>query len=420
MTETPTHQSLTDLADRIRASGILGRSSLTQRLFDFLVECASNGRTPKEIEVAIDAFGRGDDFDVSQDAVVRVYVHKLRRKLDEYYAGPGKDEPVRIVLPKGEYRLTTATVQTTTEPAADPVRAARSPRVVTWLAAGLVLSLLINAFFLWTRPATDSAAENLTEVRNARLWAPLLDDRLPIYVVVGDYYIFGEVDEFLSVKRLVRDFAINSQGDFERAVQRDPQFGDHYQDLNLDYLPIASAYGLRDIMPVLAPANDRIHVVLASEIDADVLKSGHVIYVGFFSGMAMLREIVFAGSRYTNGESYDELYDRETGAQYVSEVGGPVEGRLKYRDYGYVAAFPGPNGNEVIVIAGTRDTAVMRVAEVATNRGMLQSLQQQAPEGAFEALYEVYGFERTDLDATLIQTASLDTQTIWRTTGKAP
>jgi hypothetical protein len=36
---------------------------------------------------------------------VRVYVHRLRRKLDEFYAGPGKDQPMRLILPKGGYLL---------------------------------------------------------------------------------------------------------------------------------------------------------------------------------------------------------------------------------------------------------------------------------------------------------------------------
>ena len=36
-----------------------------------------------------------------------------------------------------------------------------------------------------------------------------------ITVVLGDYYIFAEEDEFSMPKRLVRDFSINSRGDLE-------------------------------------------------------------------------------------------------------------------------------------------------------------------------------------------------------------
>src|ERR1700750_299359 len=98
-------EALSSHAERIRASGVLGRSPLMHRLFDFLLACSIAGKAPKEIEVAVDAFGKGAEFDVSQDAMVRVYIHKLRRKLEEFYAGPGAAEPVRLSIPKGEYRF---------------------------------------------------------------------------------------------------------------------------------------------------------------------------------------------------------------------------------------------------------------------------------------------------------------------------
>src|SRR5690349_496418 len=134
-------------AERIRASGVLGRSSLMQRLFDFLLTCSLANRAPKEIEVAIDAFGKGAEFDVSQDAMVRVYVHKLRRKLEEFYAGPGANEPTHLSIPKGEYRFVVEPAQVAApEPREMPPSApiARAPHR-RWLIAALAVSLLINA-----------------------------------------------------------------------------------------------------------------------------------------------------------------------------------------------------------------------------------------------------------------------------------
>ncbi len=399
--------TLSTQAEAIRASGILGRSSLTQRLFDFLIECSLKDKVPKEIEVAIDAFGRGDSFDVSQDAVVRVYIHKLRRKLDEYYAGPGQHSTFRIVIPRGEYRLSVAPQSAPLVP--EPPPATPSPSWHRWAGLLLGLSLLVNLALVLTGPLrVGKPADPLQEVRESALWAPLLDDDLPIYIVAGDYYIFGEVDEFLSVTRLVRDFNINSRQDFERAVQSNPKLNEKYQDMNLAYLPTASAYALREVMPVLAVANNRVRVVMATEVNADLLKSGHVVYIGYFSGMGTLSEVVFAGSRLAPGLSFDELNDRKTGTAYVSDVGSE-QGRLKYRDYGYVSTFPGPSGNQFVILAGTRDIAVMRTAKIATQVNTLGELHAQKLETAFEALYEVYGFEHTDIDAKLVFAARLDT-----------
>lgn len=91
-------------AGQLRASQALGRSSAMSRLFDYLLERSLAGDVaPKEVEIALNVFGKPADFDGSSDAVVRVYVHKLRRRLEEYYSR--SPSVGRIVIPKGEYRL---------------------------------------------------------------------------------------------------------------------------------------------------------------------------------------------------------------------------------------------------------------------------------------------------------------------------
>jgi hypothetical protein len=403
-------------ATAIRASGILGRSGQTQRLFDYLIDCAAQDKSPKELEIAIDALGRGPDFDVSQDALVRVYIHKLRKRLDDYYAGTGKLEDLRIVMPRGEYRLALAKQASGEDTASIPeLDLAQKPasRWRRWVVAALALSVLANLLLLTVPFHLGHDAEPLAAVRKSQLWAPLLDDALPIYVVTGDYYIYGEVDENQNIKRLIRDFDVNSPMDFEYAAQADPTFADKYHDLNLAYLPTSIAYALRDLMPVLSVASNRVHVVMASQVTADQLKSGHVIYLGYFSGMASLHEIVFAGSRLSPGSTYDELQDNTTGQRYMSNV-GLERGRVKYHDYGYISSFPGTNGNQIIIIAGTRDIAVMRAAELATSNDNLHALSKAEPASSFEALYEVYGFGSTDLDAKLVVSAPRDPNAIWR------
>src|SRR5688572_2176235 len=109
---------LREQAAAIVQSGALGRSRSYARLLEFLVECAGNGRTPKELEIAIEVFGRGADFDPSQDSMVRVYAHNLRQKLEHYYASAGRSEARQLVLARGEYRISLAELS---EPAdADP------------------------------------------------------------------------------------------------------------------------------------------------------------------------------------------------------------------------------------------------------------------------------------------------------------
>jgi hypothetical protein len=404
-------------AERIRASGVLGRSSLMQRLFDFLLACSLANRAPKEIEVAMDAFGKGAEFDVSQDAMVRVYVHKLRRKLEEFYAGPGANEPTHLSIPKGEYRFVVEAPQVTArEPDETPPRAqaARAPRR-TWLIAVLAVSLLINAAVLliaYMRPAEPR--DDLAQIRSNSISAPILDDDRNIFVVVGDYYIFGETDETMGVRRLIREFEINSPQDLENYLKIHPEEADRYLDLELAYLPTATAYALRNLMPVLTRANKRVRVVTMSQLNPAVLKSSDVIYVGYLSGLGRLGNLVFRSSRLQFGDSYDEIIDRKTNKRYVSQAGAPYRGETQIRDYGYFATFAGPEGNHVIVIAGTRDMAAMHMAETVTTARTLETLLASAKGmSGFEALYEVYGMDRLNLDGKLLVAAPLDSERIW-------
>ena len=57
----------------------------------------------REHTIAIRVFGRPEEFDPAQDAIARVEAHRLRKKLKEYYAGDGKNNPVQITLPAGTY-----------------------------------------------------------------------------------------------------------------------------------------------------------------------------------------------------------------------------------------------------------------------------------------------------------------------------
>jgi hypothetical protein len=413
-------EQLAARADRIRASGLLGRSGQLSRLFDYLVECSVLGKSPKEIDIAVEALGRGEEFDVTQDAVVRVYVHKLRRRLDEFYAGPGSADAQRIVIARGEYRLSLESNEAAAEKESTPPRLpepARAPSArKKWLIGALAASLLINIVLFTIGHFRISPVDaEVARVRTNPIWSKILSDDLPIVVVVGDYYIFGETDESMNVTRMIREFAINSHRELEEYAQNHPEVADKYMDLGLTYLPTSVAPAMRQLLPILAGAGKRVRVVLASEMTPDLLTRADIVYVGYLSGLGLLRRVVFAGSQFAIGDTYDELIDRKTGHHYVSQSSSLWRGDPSYRDYGYFSTFAGSNGNRVIVIAGTRDVALENTAEAVARPESMDRLAKQAGSRLdFEALYEVYGMEGTNVDSKLLSTVPLNTAAIWR------
>ncbi len=87
------------------SSSTLARSPRLACLLQYLCERSFRGESKslKEYNIAIDVFGRGADFDQTSDAIVRVEVHRLRKKLEKYYAEEGLAEPLRIVIEPGRY-----------------------------------------------------------------------------------------------------------------------------------------------------------------------------------------------------------------------------------------------------------------------------------------------------------------------------
>ncbi|HET7608625.1 MAG TPA: hypothetical protein VFL84_08120 [Gammaproteobacteria bacterium] len=425
---------LREQAASIVRSGALGRSRSYARLLEFLVECARCGRTPKELEIAMEVFGRGADFDPSQDSMVRVYAHNLRQKLEHYYATAGRNEPRQLVLARGEYRISVAE---TAEPAGSadaatpaqlaaplplPAAAPDLPKaaVSRWRLAGVGAALLVVGLALGAGIVIESepAAPASAAVAKSPLWADMLDDDLPILVVVGDYYIYGELNDYGEVTRLVRDFNVGSSAELDELMKNDTTLMARYMNLDLTYLPTGSAFALLDLLRVIYTTNKSVRVVSMSEMNEADLKSSHVIYVGYISALDKLEDFVFASSTLAIGYTYDELKNTDTGETYTSEAGYP-EINHNYRDYAFISTFPGPGGNQLMIVSGTRDAGLMQAAHALADPMFVRSMEQQRPDAgknqppSFEMLYEVTGYGRTNLDAMLVHTAPLNYQQIW-------
>jgi hypothetical protein len=155
--------------------------------------------------------------------------------------------------------------------------------------------------------------------------------------------------------------------------------------------------------------------ILASDLTPNMLKTNNVVYVGYLSGLGMLRDIVFSASRFSVGQTYDELDDSLSKVKYVSGGGGPISEGAMYRDYGYFSTFKGPANNVFVIVAGTRDEALMQTAEAATQLQSLRDAERLAGQPQFfEALYQVEGMSRTNLDGKLITASPLNPAKIWK------
>ena len=91
--------------DRIFQSGEFRGSDKQRKFLSFVVEETLAGRALqlKGYTIALAVYGRNEGFDPQVDPIVRVEAGRLRRALEYYYLTAGKNDPVRLEIPKGAY-----------------------------------------------------------------------------------------------------------------------------------------------------------------------------------------------------------------------------------------------------------------------------------------------------------------------------
>ena len=91
--------------DKILASPGFSSAERLTRFLSFTVSetLAGNADRLKESMLGVEVFGRKPTYDPRMDAVVRTEAVKLRARLREYYETAGRDDALRIDLPKGGY-----------------------------------------------------------------------------------------------------------------------------------------------------------------------------------------------------------------------------------------------------------------------------------------------------------------------------
>jgi hypothetical protein len=149
-----------------------------------------------EYVIATQAFGKGPEFDPTEDSLVRVQAREVRRRLREYYQGEGKSSRWILDVPAGHYAPVFMPASMPVEkPVAMPPPRRAAPLRTAWLIlVGTVLTcaaLLIAAdherrlLVRSTGIAAGSGAAALS-APVAGLWGRFLESDVPTLLVVSN------------------------------------------------------------------------------------------------------------------------------------------------------------------------------------------------------------------------------------------
>lgn len=164
------------LLQRIAASQTFQRST---RLRDLLVDIGEHSLAAQTDElsehaIGVRVFGRPDNYNPSEDNIVRSSVRQLRVKLKDYFDSEGRSELIIVDIPKGSYlavfherpvaNLPTPTSIVETAPHRQERRTSRLTLVLVIACAALLASCVGLAEYAFTLPAPAHEARSLMAV----------------------------------------------------------------------------------------------------------------------------------------------------------------------------------------------------------------------------------------------------------------
>jgi len=156
-----------DLIRRVGSSATFEKPTRLRAFFLYVCECALDQQpeAASEQQIGIHVYSRPPGYNPNEDNIVRSQARLLRWKLEHHFADEGKDEPLIITIPKGQYLPVFKSRTPATNPApiqAHPIQSqpvkGRSGSPLRLVAVAAAAMLALATIWLATRSARSKAA----------------------------------------------------------------------------------------------------------------------------------------------------------------------------------------------------------------------------------------------------------------------
>ena len=369
-----------------------------QDLLKYLVEKTDKEGSVKELEIAIDVFGKDSSFDPNTNPLIRSYISNLRKKLEHYYLTTENKFNYKIEIPKGQYLINYIYTETNVE-------LKKEVKYNKYIYLTIILFLLILlAVQQFRKPGEIKNTKPNTSPVN-QIWTEFfLTNTHPTLIVLGDYFFMAEKE---SKDRLfLRNTKINSDKDFQAYSRENPKFYNNLEPLNFTYLRPSSSFGLIDILNVIGTSKQNTSIKLASELKWEDFEKHNIIFIGTFKTLYKLDTLIAQTNlRYSVEPSSLEIIgdqDDSTKTFKVSWIASNYQS-----DYSVLLKIPGSKDNTIIFCLGFSEMGVMDAVRSAVdpnfNSRIKKEMNKYIPPSSlyFEMVSQVEGIELTSFKSQI-------------------
>jgi hypothetical protein len=317
----------------------------------------------KERVIGVEVYHRPPDYDSAQDNIVRVAATDVRKRLAQYYGGPGATDNPVIDLSPGSYAVTlhwrlASTESTSPSVALAPEQlplsqapvAAKTKRNL-WLdpVRTVIIIVVAAVLVLFVALLLQRLGRTRSDVLQ-QVWSPLLDDPNPILVCISQ-----PTDAFTQSSAVA------------------------FVPVTDSYVGVGDAYALAEIARFLSARGKSWRLLAGRETPSQELKSGPVVLIGSYSNpwtLKLTQNLRFVFAPLLELAVRDKFHP---GNEWrVADVTPPEK---PSEDYAIVSRFVSPEtGEPVIVVAGVTNFGTQAAGEFIASPEMLAAALREAPK----------------------------------------
>ncbi|NOZ61061.1 MAG: hypothetical protein GXO74_05225 [Calditrichaeota bacterium] len=397
------------ILEKIISSKAFDKTDKYSQLLTYLVNCSIRNKIPKEYSIAVDVFDKDKDFDPSLDTIVRYYMHRLRKKLNEYYSDEGRSDKIKLVIPKGHYEVKFLRNSKT------PVKFWQNFTRKDWVFVFTIVFLCLSALLSYHRYLSLTKIARVIDHPidiDDPIWSVFFENQLPTILFIGDHFLVREYYDDSGGYREQIDYSITTRAEFNRFVSLHPD----RKLLKLDHgsLPHNSIFNLYDIEHVFYSFNQRPEIQFTSEnmskqTDLPAIVDHNIIYMGGFRNLRQLSSVIAkipVEFKYTDTFSGEiRVRDEDSDSLLIFKTRKLEEGN--YLDLGLIAKLPGPNSENYLFFIGFAYPTQIETVRMMSRQESLTKLYNQTknqyknfPE-YFYMIIEAKSFEYAAQETTI-------------------
>lgn len=378
---------------KILSSQEFRKSESNKNLLEYLFETSLKGAQINEYTIALDYFQKGKTFNPSDDPSIRVYISKLRKKIDYFYKTAGINEEIRLQIPKGHYDITFERI--------DVIKAKNyKPQIKFLMFTSIFLFLILLFYFVKIIP---NYSDEKNKYISSPIWSDFFRNGKPTIIVLGDYFFLYEYLDEMKQRLFIRNPKINSKNELATFLKNNPQQQGTLNPLEFTYLRPSGSFALFKVLPIFWGTNITPTPKLASELVWSDIENSNVIFIGSIKSMGilnkLLKKIKLEYLSNPNEEKHSSLVLYNNNGEVINEF-IPTSRNLEesYKDYGIISKIKGAKNNSILLLIGFDELAIMKAVNTISDFNFITILKKDVIKDEipndffFKLIFETEGF----------------------------